>query len=528
MRRTVDGISGGMTGGGHSEARREERGLPANDRGTAGVLIAAGIALLILYASVLFLLAGSPAYMAQTRADLIPRLPLWTAAARLPVAWPMAQLALQAGVLLFCLLAMAAYISALVWVWKRRSDNRSVIIVVTFTLAFWGLSVFALPTWSSDIYAYVFQARGQALHNLNPYATPHSIVQAVLLRDPFIAYIADLEWAHPAPYGPAWVQIAASWQRLMPDDVVGNLLGFRTLFFVSNLFNLGLIWKILGRVNPGHRLTGIVFYGWSPVVTLFGQEHLDPVMALFALLGVYFTTQRRHWLSLLALTVSALVKFVTLPLVLAQLVSSWRHGSLRRAAAGAALVGIIGLLAFVPFWQGWDMVFILTRDPASASSASLLTTRRLLFAPGFVAAIVWAGWRGTRRTEDLLEGWAFILLWFALFLMPTFYVWYTITLIAVASLVASVRILAGTLAICFSALATNMLTEGTNLDPALRPGPEIFHLLWWTPTLIVAAWLVWSYRFPLSRGFLMARHEVTAWLRNSGSKPRRRYLPDDA
>src|SRR5262249_40398156 len=182
-------------------------------------------------------------------------------------------------------------------------------------------------------------------------------------------------------------------------------------FFGCNLLSLFLIWRILGRVAPERRLFGLVFYGWSPIVTLLGYEHLDALMVVFLLLAIDLRLQGRRWSSLASLTLSAMTKFLTLPLIAVDLLLLWRGGSPRRALLGLGLVSGLTLLLFLPFASAWESAAMLTRAPHNPSPGSLLSARGLLFTPGLVLAILWSGLRSWRSFEDALSGWAIVCLW---------------------------------------------------------------------------------------------------------------------
>jgi len=60
---------------------------------------------------------------------------------------------------------------------------------------------------------------------------------------------------------------------------------------------------------------------------------------------------------------------------------------------------------------------------------------RLLVYAGFMVAVLWAGLSRTGRVDNLLAGWALVMVLFALFVTKLGFSWYLMTTIAVASLV---------------------------------------------------------------------------------------------
>ena len=241
-------------------------------------------------------------------------------------------------------------------------------------------------------------------------------------------------------------------------------------------------------------------------------------MVFFLLLSVYFYMTEREWLGLVVLTLSALTKFITAPLLVVYLFFLWRRRSLRSAAIGAGLVDSIVLVAFLPFWDGWEMVLRLARSPDTTSPGSLFTLRRIIFTPGFLAVILWASLRRHATIENLLAGWAVIMLWFSFFLTPTFYPWYTLTLIAIVSLVGRDKIVAMTLSL--TALLTNTL--GLTARVYVSPSVWLFRIIWWVPPLIVLAWL---HRAELAKALRLRRQylpELRSYMlpRTHGNQPR--------
>lgn len=383
------------------------------------------------------------------------------------------------------------------WVSRRISASPITLsIVFGFAVLFFMTSALSLPNFSQDLYSYILHTRVFNIYQANPYVVP----SAIFTNDPYLRF-ADPSWSQlVTPYGPTWTYLSTLYQRFIGEGETLNLLALRLLLFGFNLANVILIWKILGELNPAYRLTGVIFYAWNPIVVLKGQGHMDTVMVFFLLLSVYFYLTDRVWLGLVVLTLSALAKFITAPLLVVYLSFLWRRRSLRFAAIGAGIVGAIVLAAFLPVWDGWEMVLRLARSPDTTSPGTLFTLRRIIFAPGFLAVIVWVSLRRQATTKNLLEGWAVITLWFSFFLMPTFYPWYMLTLIAVVSLVDRDKIVAMTLTLCLTALLTNML--GLTAKAYISPSVWVFRFIWWVPPLIV---LVWLHRAELEKAPRLAR-----------------------
>lgn len=438
---------------------------------------------LLFYMATNFLIPQLPQHMAYRGASLIHRLPFWSAISRFPIPESNAAQVAVAIVTASTIFTMACYVLALRISRRISIDPISLTIVIGFAIVFTLTTVLTLPNFSGDLYSYTLNARVFNVYGANPYATP----PAAFVSDPYLKF-GDPSWNQLiVPYGPTWTYLSILWQRLAGGDILQSVLAFRGLLFGFNLANVALIWMILGRLKPAYRLTGIIFYAWNPIVVLKASKHVEPVMVFFLLLSVYLLVTNREWLALVALTLSALTKFVTAPLVIAYLIFLWRRRSLRLAVFGAGLAGGLVLLAFLPVWDGWEMVLRLASDPGTTRTASLFTPRRILFTPGFIAVILWTSLRGRGTSDDLLRGWAIVMLWFSFFLMPTHYAWYLITLIAIVSLIESTELAALTITLSLTALLSNML--GLTAMPYISVPIGLMRFIWWVPPLLVLAWL---------------------------------------
>jgi hypothetical protein len=450
----------------------------------AAVLVALAAIQLPLYAAIYFVLPQSPQYTSDPRALLVDRVPLWSAVVGLglphPTA-PMEGLALIVGV------AAATFgcYAAAVEVSRRAVVGRVPLwVVLGLVVPFGLLAVLALPNaGSEDVLWYVKEARVATIYHANPYAFP----PAPRPGDPYLQFgLVDRWMQRPIPYGPAWTLLAVAWQWVVGDDVVRSLLGFRALLFGFNLAAAGLVWAILGRLARSHRLAGLVFFAWNPIVLVHGNDHLDVVMAFLLLLGVYLLLLDRWWLGLVALSLSALTKFLTAPLVLAHVVASWRRGSWRSAIFGALLAGAVALLLFAPFLDAGPNLLLLSREPHNANPGSMFSLERVVFVPPFLVLCAWVARRPQTTIGQLLESWAAIMLGFALFFFPPQYDWYLLAVIAVVAVAGSPRLALLALALSLSAWTNYMVGQAGK--PYMAFPPVLFRLIWWGPPLAVLAW----------------------------------------
>lgn len=201
---------------------------------------------------------------------------------------------------------------------------------------------------SSDLYAYVVYGREMSVYGGNPYVDSPVIVDHA---DPFMPLFGG--WI-PSWYGPLWTWLCAGLAWLTGNNVGLTVLVFRALAIAATLATGGLLWAILRRTEPERAAQGLVFFLWNPLVVIeIGMSgHNDGFMLVFLMFG--FWLHLRGWKAgaVLAITVSAMLKFVTgmlVPLYMLMVLrqtADWRARGMFTARAvllaGAAL-GLVRL-----------------------------------------------------------------------------------------------------------------------------------------------------------------------------------------
>jgi hypothetical protein len=205
-----------------------------------------------------------------------------------------------------------------------------------------------------------------------------------------------------------------------------------------------------------------------------------------------YQIQRPLW-GLVGLALSVLTKFITGPLLVVYWVWLARD-RWRTALAGAVLVGALATLAFLPFWQGPEMLLRLVRDPTNGQTGAVVPGYRVFILPGFLAVVAVVSWRRNRTAGALVRAWAVVLLTFAILLMPQAYAWYLITLLGVVCLVDSLPMILLTLTICGTSLLTWMLLLVGRYYS--EPSETMLRLIHWGPFLLLMIWFAWRYARP--------------------------------
>jgi len=254
-----------------------------------------------------------------------------------------------------------------------------------------------LATWlaiqpylsSQDIFSYAYYAHMYLWYHANPYlAVPRDF--------PWDPLFSAIFWKdQPSNYGPLWTYLS-----LLAPIIAGALVGptilvLKTITILAMLGGTPLIWSALGRLSPERRLFGTILYAWNPLLIVESAlaGHNDVVMAFFLALAVWFWTRDRRTLTIGALVLAALVKYVAIILVPLFLLAWWRGGHDRplRILWTSALVGVALVAAgFAPVFAGVRTFAIIgfgTNDLAYTNSPLELAFRQLRIGLGDPTAV---------------------------------------------------------------------------------------------------------------------------------------------
>lgn len=363
-----------------------------------------------------------------------------------PWAWPFLQtiwpsdgtaVSVFLGIALLVCLG-AAYAAGLA---VGRSDNgqvRALMLVLIVTALLNGLLVASLPARQADLFYYAFQGRMVARAHLNPYVLP----PRALAPDAWFPFVSRVWRDLPTGYGPVWLLVSAGVDALVDrggalSDFVRTIVALRALFAASSVLNALLIWLLLADLAPERRLLGAIAYAWNPAVLLTGVDHNDGVMLLFALTGLWLHTRRKHSLAVVALTLSALVKYFTAPLLLGYLLWRWQATAEPRVGRYAApvIAAALSLLVLVPF----DPPAIAAHLPAYLQGSGRLdhverVPFEVLAILGAVLGIQVASLQGVSRLERVIEIAGLALFGYLAFLSRDWFPWYLISALGLSAL----------------------------------------------------------------------------------------------
>jgi hypothetical protein len=230
-------------------------------------------------------------------------------------------------------------------------------VVLLGAVGFQATCLFLPGLFSQDVFSYIAYGRLAAVYDLNPYVWPPSVIA----KDAVLPWVADIWRGYASPYGPVLVAVQAVMARLAGDiAIVDQALAYRVLANALLLVNIGLLWRLLGRLVPldrARRTAALAALAWNPLVLfeVSANAHNDGLMVTFTLLAFLAAPGSSNgFLSIASFTVGALVKYLSgLGLVWATIASiargtSWRNRALR--LVGIVAIGLTLVLAISAPW----------------------------------------------------------------------------------------------------------------------------------------------------------------------------------
>jgi 4-amino-4-deoxy-L-arabinose transferase-like glycosyltransferase len=188
--------------------------------------------------------------------------------------------------------------------------------VLLFPVVFILLMIWMQPVTTTDLYGYV--ARGYLFAHVhqNP-----MILKASLLPGGFTVDRPE------APYGPAWLLIAAVVSLLGGESLLANMLIFKVIAAASAVAAIWLVDLLARRLFPERRLRILVLFAWSPLLLFeaIGNGHNDIVMMVCMLAAVCLMLRGNAQASFALLVLGALIKYVSAVLVPLWLVYELQH-----------------------------------------------------------------------------------------------------------------------------------------------------------------------------------------------------------
>ena len=237
-------------------------------------------------------------------------------------------------------------------VWLRLAEVLKLHAGVPLKKLWWVLGLWSLPMvvapplFSRDVFSYAAQGEMTSYH-----LSPYLFGPATLGSTPFLPPV-DLLWQNsPAPYGPFFLFLAGSIDKLSGHREVYTVAGLRLLEVVAVAmigYGVAMLARGLGR-DPGE---AFLLSAMNPLVllTLVGGAHNDAIMAGFLVIGLALAVQRRPVWALVFISVATAIKA---PAVMGLAFVAWNwagpHTSLRQKVRPFAVGGAIALAALSVF-----------------------------------------------------------------------------------------------------------------------------------------------------------------------------------
>jgi hypothetical protein len=211
------------------------------------------------------------------------------------------------------------------------------------------LTLFWLMPITSDLFAYLCQSYLLTDVGVSPLLrAPLDVMPDRLVQAYLTAYAG-----RASAYGPAWVVMSAP-GTMGPFDVAAGLFYLKGMLVVAFLGCAWLLERILKIVRAEAALEGLYLFAWNPLVLLMavGDGHNDIVMMAGVLLAFWLVLHERWSSALVALALSAWIKYVSAIFLAPLLLYTWRN--LKREerwpvlGGGALAVAGISILVLLP------------------------------------------------------------------------------------------------------------------------------------------------------------------------------------
>jgi alpha-1,6-mannosyltransferase len=345
-------------------------------------------------------------------------------------------------------------VGMLVWAWIRLGHEvrrrTATVQQVRLASAVWTAPVLlSPPLFTRDVYSYLGQG-ALALRGLDPYQVGPSKLPPGAIADN-VHYVWQTT---PAPYGPLFILIAKTINRLTGEDLILGVIGIR-LVLLGGLVLLAYALPRLADALGGDRTVALWLVIANPltVVHLVGGPHNDLLMTGLLATGTLLVLVRRHVAGIALVTAAMAVK-VSAGIALPFLVWIWaahlageRRVQLLRAGAGSvavfatvftAITMLSGVgLGWIPALNAPSLIVNWMSLPTAAGQlthalaapfghfddGSFITVFRLLGSAVFVAIFVRQWWLARDGAAAAVGRAALVLLWAAL-LAPATLPWY--------------------------------------------------------------------------------------------------------
>ncbi len=362
-------------------------------------------------------------------------------------------------------IALYLGVGMIVWAWVRLGRDvlagTASVRHVQVASAVWTAPVLlSPPLFTRDVYSYLAQG-ALALRGLDPYQVGPSKLPPGAIADN-VHYVWQTT---PAPYGPLFILIAKTMNRLVGEDLILGVIGMRLVLLTGLAVLVVALPRLADQLGGDRTVTlWLVIANPLTVVHLVGGPHNDLLMIGLLAVGTLLVLVRRHAAGIALVTVAMAVKVsagIALPFLVwiwaARLPGSRRAQLLRAGAGSLALFGAVFIcvtmlsgvgLGWIPALSAPSLIVNWMSLPTAAgqlahamaspfdhvSSGPFIMICRWLGSVVFLAIFVRQWWLAREGGPAAIRRAALVLLWAAL-LAPATLPWYlTWTLVLAAAL----------------------------------------------------------------------------------------------
>ncbi len=235
-------------------------------------------------------------------------------------------------------------------------DSNDIKVVFVFSAFFILLMILTVPSDYNDFYHYFFEDLAVVKYGQNPY-----LVAPLDIPTEPLTWLSGWRFL-PAQHGPvrSLMTLPAAW--LSQGNLVWGLVWYKLTFAaILGLANF-LIYKIAQLLASKQTPLILLLVSWNPLIIFgtFAGGGTDILMMFWLLAAIYLALKDKIYLAVVALTLSVLVKYITILLVPFFLLYFWRRsstlaGRLQRLGGQLLAAGAVTAVTFWPFWQGVEI-----------------------------------------------------------------------------------------------------------------------------------------------------------------------------
>ncbi|WFN91383.1 alpha-(1-_6)-mannopyranosyltransferase A [Gordonia sp. PS3] len=235
------------------------------------------------------------------------------------------------------------------WVRIGRSPERMSLRATMATVGAWTAPLmFAVPTFSRDVYAYLGQA-SVLMHGFDPYTDGPAHRPG-----PIVDSMAQIWAPTTSPYSPGFMLLLRGIVGITGDNVFAGVFAIRVALLPGLLLTMWAVPRIAAHFGASRRLgLWLVLVNPMLLIHLVGGPHLELLMMGFLAAGVALALEGRHVAGLAVLGLAISVK-VTAGIAIPFVMWIWLdHLRKRRAADPAAPTPLIA-------WRDRVAIFVAT------------------------------------------------------------------------------------------------------------------------------------------------------------------------